>query len=116
SPITRDRQEQRVRTTGVAGGRSPSQPIGDAMRFLVLGPLGVVDGNTDLTPTAPKVREVLALLLLRHNRLVPTSSIIDELWPENPPASAMQTLQTYIYKIRKSLTRREDGDDLLITK
>lgn len=86
------------------------------MRFLVLGPLGVVDGNTDLTPTAPKVREVLALLLLRHNRLVPTSTIIDELWPENPPASAMQTLQTYIYKIRKSLTRREDGDDLLITK
>ncbi|SDQ35607.1 AfsR/SARP family transcriptional regulator [Thermostaphylospora chromogena] len=86
------------------------------MRFLVLGPLGVVDGNTDLTPTAPKVREVLALLLLRHNRLVPTSTIIDELWPENPPASAMQTLQTYIYKIRKSLTRGGYGNDLLITK
>ncbi|MFE0155600.1 BTAD domain-containing putative transcriptional regulator [Nonomuraea sp. NPDC059007] len=81
------------------------------MKYLVLGPLGVFDEKFDLTPSAPKVREVLALLLLRHNQLVQTRTIIDELWPENPPASALSTLQTYVYKIRKNLVRNRLGGD-----
>ncbi|MCG5219148.1 AfsR/SARP family transcriptional regulator [Streptosporangium sp. KLBMP 9127] len=79
------------------------------MEFLLLGPLAVCDRGTELTPTPPKVREVLALLLLRNNQLVLMSELIDELWPDHPPTSAQSTLQTYIYKIRKIFTEGADG-------
>ncbi|MBB5957444.1 DNA-binding SARP family transcriptional activator [Saccharothrix tamanrassetensis] len=54
-----------------------------------------------MTPTAPKLRQVMAVLSVSANRLIRTDQLIDELWPERPPASAMTTLQTYVYKLRK---------------
>ncbi|ASO19678.1 DNA-binding SARP family transcriptional activator [Actinoalloteichus hoggarensis] len=74
-----------------------------AVRFNTLGPLEVLVDDQDLTPTAPKTRQVLALLVSRHNTLVHTSELVDELWGERPPSSALATLQTYIYKLRKLL-------------
>ncbi|MFC4587720.1 AfsR/SARP family transcriptional regulator [Sphaerisporangium corydalis] len=73
------------------------------MEFQVLGPLHVGDDTTDLTPSAAKVRAVLAMLVLRHNQIVSTRELIDELWGERPPATALPTLHTYVYKLRKML-------------
>ncbi|MBB6473965.1 AfsR/SARP family transcriptional regulator [Sphaerisporangium rubeum] len=76
------------------------------MEFRVLGSLQVVDGpgdDGDLTPSAAKVRAVLAMLVLRHNQIVSTRELIDELWGERPPATALATLHTYVYKLRKML-------------
>ncbi|WP_344921833.1 AfsR/SARP family transcriptional regulator [Streptosporangium oxazolinicum] len=75
-----------------------------AMRFCVLGTLKVLDGGREVTPTAPKLRQVLTFLLLRRNNIVQTAELIDELWGESPPISALSTLQTYIYKLRKILS------------
>lgn len=88
------------------------------MEFRVLGPLEIRDGDRELTPLAPKLREVLALLLLRRNQIVPIGALIDELWGEDPPRSAKSTLQTYIYKLRKIFhAAGEAGSGLtLITK
>ncbi|MGW6603275.1 BTAD domain-containing putative transcriptional regulator [Streptomyces sp. NPDC055036] len=61
-------------------------------------------------PTAPKLRQVISLLVLRRNALVKISEFIDEVWQENPPASVVTTLQTYIYKIRKILGRYGAGE------
>jgi DNA-binding SARP family transcriptional activator len=81
------------------------------MEYHVLGPLLVSS-----TPaahhepeavgqlTAPKPRQVLALLLLHGNLVVPVETLIAELWGVEPPASAQTTLQTYILKIRRMLT------------
>ena len=85
------------------------------MEFRLLGSLEVIEDGQDITPTAPKLREVLALLVLRNNQLVQIESLIDELWGENPPSSALSTLQTYIYKLRKILFDRAD-DSTLVTK
>lgn len=74
------------------------------MKFCVLGTLRVLDGGREVTPTAPKLRQVLTFLLLRRNNIVQTTELIDELWGENPPSSALSTLQTYIYKLRKILS------------
>ncbi|MFI1169805.1 AfsR/SARP family transcriptional regulator [Streptomyces sp. NPDC020801] len=82
------------------------------MDFRVLGPLEILERCRNIVPTAPKPRQVIALLLLRRNTLVQTSELIDELWEEEPPASAMTTLQTYVYKIRKILLRCDAGDIL----
>jgi DNA-binding SARP family transcriptional activator len=46
---------------------------------------------------------VLAHLLLRANQTVPASTLIDEVWGDEPPDSARNTLQTYISHLRKAL-------------
>ncbi|SFP83021.1 AfsR/SARP family transcriptional regulator [Amycolatopsis rubida] len=88
------------------------------MEFAVLGSLAVTEGGRTLTPSAPKVRQVLSLLLLRHNQLISTEDFINELWGYNPPSSAHSTLQTYIYKLRKLLVGNDvpGEDDLLLTR
>lgn len=70
-------------------------------QFKVLGTLEVTDGNRTSTPTPPKIRSVLALLLLRAGRIVSVDSLIEELWGPDPPRSAVTTVQTYIYHLRR---------------
>ncbi len=87
--------------------------------FSVLGPMEVVHAGRACTPSAPKVRQVLALLLVSANRLVLVDSIIRELWDDNPPKSALTTTQTYIYQIRNLIQRERlsgSGRELLLTK
>ncbi|MFE5814070.1 BTAD domain-containing putative transcriptional regulator [Streptomyces sp. NPDC056479] len=57
----------------------------------------------DVTPSAPKLRQVLALLVLNANSLVSVDQLCEELWEDRPPLSALTTLQTYIYQLRRRL-------------
>lgn len=91
------------------------------MRFRVLGPMEVRSAGPDvrvLTPRAAKVRVVLATLLVRVNEVVSVDSLIDELWGEHPPRTAMTTLQVYISQLRKMLRDADPqgGDELLLTR
>lgn len=81
------------------------------IRFQVLGPFQVLHNNRDCTPSASKSRQVLAMLLLRANQVVPTDALIEELWGEHPPRSAVNTAQTYIYQLRRMLQRLSAGTD-----
>jgi SARP family transcriptional regulator, regulator of embCAB operon len=67
----------------------------------ILGPLIVTIGGHDITPRAPKQRQVVGLLALNANRVVTISMFIDELWNGDAPKSAQTTLQTYVMNIRK---------------
>ncbi|MEU7834259.1 BTAD domain-containing putative transcriptional regulator [Nonomuraea sp. NPDC049129] len=71
-----------------------------------------------LTPSALKQRTVLALLVTHRNRVVPVSTLIEEIWGESPPKSAVTTLQTYVYQVRKlfAVHAGQHADDILITK
>ncbi|MET8771930.1 AfsR/SARP family transcriptional regulator [Streptomyces sp. NPDC004658] len=82
-------------------------------QYRVLGPFSVAVDGEPRTPSAAKVRQVLALLLLRANQVVRQDSIIEELWGDRPPRSAVTTTQTYIYQIRRLLhpARRAAHDD-----
>jgi SARP family transcriptional regulator, regulator of embCAB operon len=73
------------------------------MECRVLGPLDVRCGGARGDLTAPKPRKVLALLLIHANRVVPVDSLATELWDDEPPASALTTLQTYILQLRRRL-------------
>src|SRR4029453_6550481 len=73
------------------------------MEFLILGPLEVSDDGRKFALGGPKQRAVLAHLILRANRLVAADLLIDGLWGEEPPESARNTLQTYVYRLRKVL-------------
>src|SRR4029453_8444820 len=81
------------------------------MDFRILGPLQVVGDDGPLRLGGPKQHAVLAHLILRPNRIVPAGLLIDELWGDGPPETAKNTLQTYVYRLRKVLgdTRIEAG-------
>jgi DNA-binding SARP family transcriptional activator len=88
----------------------------------VLGPLSVQIGSRSCTPTAPKMRNVLAALIVHADQVVPVSSLMKELWGDNPPVSGLTTLQTYILNLRKLFatatqrTSSEISSDFLVTK
>ncbi|NGO67603.1 AfsR/SARP family transcriptional regulator [Streptomyces boncukensis] len=73
------------------------------MEFKLLGPLEVTYERHLCTPHAPKVKKVLALLLLRANHVVGLDAFIEELWGDKSPNTAITTTQTYVYHLRKAL-------------
>jgi DNA-binding SARP family transcriptional activator len=75
--------------------------------FKLLGPMEISGPSGPNTPTAPKQRQVLAMLLLNANQVVRADQLIDELWEHRPPASALSTLQSYIYHLRRLLCPAE---------
>jgi DNA-binding SARP family transcriptional activator len=89
-------------------------------RFNILGNLEVVHDGRSVTPSPPKVRNVLALLVVRANQVVHPDSLIEELWCQAPPKSAITTLQTYIYHLRKIFAAGRlttpNGEELLVTR
>ncbi|MER5835712.1 BTAD domain-containing putative transcriptional regulator [Streptomyces sp. NPDC002130] len=69
----------------------------------LLGSMRIRRNGEDVTPSAPKLRQVLALLVLNANSLVSVDQLCEELWEDHPPLSALTTLQTYIYQLRRRL-------------
>ncbi|WP_119726847.1 AfsR/SARP family transcriptional regulator [Thermomonospora amylolytica] len=86
------------------------------MQISVLGPFEIRDDGRDLTPTAPRVRAVLAVLAMSPNRVVPAETLVDELWDGAPPAGASSTLQTYVYQLRKLLRKGTGRPDPIATR
>ena len=81
------------------------------MEFRLLGPLEVVDGDRLLALGGVKPRSLLALLLLHANEVVSTDRLIDELWGDEPPATAAKSVQVHVSRLRKEL-----GEDRLLTR
>lgn len=73
------------------------------MEIRILGPLSVRSAGGEAAPTAPKPRQVLALLAARPNEVVSTDALVDELWESDPPATAVTVVQTYIVLLRRTL-------------
>ncbi|MEX2405916.1 MAG: AfsR/SARP family transcriptional regulator, partial [Actinomycetota bacterium] len=73
------------------------------VQLRILGPLEVTQGNGPIPLGGPKQRAVLAHLLLRANHLVPTETLIDEVWGEEPPEAVRNSLQSYASHLRKAL-------------
>ena len=89
------------------------------VQFKVLGTLEVLNGERICTPTPPKVRRVLSVLVMTANRIVHMDALIDELWGANPPKSAVTTVQTYICHLRRVFEKENlctTHGDLLYTR
>ncbi|WP_406445218.1 AfsR/SARP family transcriptional regulator [Streptomyces sp. NBC_00631] len=67
----------------------------------LLGALNVRENGVSIAPTAPKPRQVLALLALRADQVVSVPTLIEEVWAGTPPRSARTTLQTYVLQLRE---------------
>ena len=89
------------------------EPFG-AARFRILGPLEVRAGEGWTKIGAAKQRSVLATLLLRPGEPVSTDVLIDEVWPEKPPAKAANLLSVYVHHLRKRIG--DAGGRVLVTR
>src|SRR6266545_2768525 len=85
------------------------------MQFRLLGPVEVEDGGRPLVLGSAKQRALLAILLLHANEVVSRDRLIDELWGEQPPASAPHSLEVYVSRLRKTL-QPDGGERLLVTR
>jgi DNA-binding SARP family transcriptional activator len=73
------------------------------MEFRILGPVEARADGGPIDLGRPKQRALLAALLLRSGEAVARDSLVDALWGEEPPASAVQSLQVYVSGLRKAL-------------
>ena len=73
------------------------------MDYRILGPLEVVVGDRPLELGGEKQRALLAILLLHANEPVSADRLIDGIWGEQLPPTALKTLQGYISRVRKVL-------------
>jgi len=80
------------------------------MKYYVLGPLKVAATNDDqIIIRAKRIRTVLAILLLHPSVIVSMDRMIDGVWPDEPPQSAVENIRTYIWHLRSLL--HEAGSD-----
>ena len=86
------------------------------LEFRILGPLVVrVDGDAVHTG-GPKQRGVLALLLLRANRVVARERLIEELFADQSPNSAEHALHNHVSRLRKLLSAAPLDEPRLVAR
>ncbi len=71
--------------------------------FSVLGQVAASIDGSQVDLGAPKMRSVLALLLMHRGNMVSVDRLADSLWPDDPPATAANTLQSYVSHLRRRL-------------
>lgn len=74
------------------------------MRFSLLGPLVVADGaGGRVTVPGPRLRVLLAALLLHANIPVPAAELAEMVWDGCPSAGAVATLRSYVRRLRAAV-------------
>jgi predicted ATPase/DNA-binding SARP family transcriptional activator len=82
----------------------PGDDAGDVELFVrVLGPLEVWRNGAVVPIGGPKARLTLAVLLAHRSSVVSTDRLIDALWGNDPPPSAIATIQSNVSRLRKAL-------------
>ena len=73
------------------------------MEFRLLGPLEARERGRPVELGTPRVRTLLAALLLQANRVVSVDELVDRLWGAYPPANPRRTVQTNVARLRLAL-------------
>ncbi|WP_243869928.1 AfsR/SARP family transcriptional regulator [Streptomyces liangshanensis] len=73
------------------------------MRFTVLGPVRAWRHGTELELGPPKQRALLALLLTQAGQPVAVHEILDVLWGQDPPDSAVNVVHRHVGALRRLL-------------
>src|SRR5918997_7113676 len=81
------------------------------MEFRILGPLEVIDGTTPVALGGRKQRALIARLVLDANRTVAVDRLVDDLWGDDVPDTAVKMVQIAVSRLRKVLPA-----DVLVTR
>ncbi len=99
------------RSTARRRERPAERPPG--LRIDILGPLVAWRDGALVALGPARQRAVLGLLAVHAGASVPREAIVDMLWGERPPASAIAEVQRYVSRLRKTL--RGTGPAELVT-
>jgi predicted ATPase/DNA-binding SARP family transcriptional activator len=70
----------------------------------LLGSLEVVDDSgTAVVVSGAKLRALLAILALRAGQVVSADRLVSDLWGDEPPAAAINSLQVLVSKLRRAM-------------
>ncbi|MEU8631845.1 BTAD domain-containing putative transcriptional regulator [Amycolatopsis sp. NPDC048633] len=73
------------------------------MRFRILGTLEVRAYGDRVSLASPRQQRALAVLLLNPNSVVPVERMIDALWEDEPPATAVKQVRNCVSALRSRL-------------
>nr|WP_300052222.1 BTAD domain-containing putative transcriptional regulator [uncultured Nocardioides sp.] len=86
-----------------AAGRGESRASSDPVRLSILGPLRVWRDGVELGTGPRQQAYLLALLLARAGRPTGTDELVDLIWEEDAPASAVNVIHRYVGTLRRLL-------------
>ena len=81
----------------MASGRSRGLDI------RLLGPITAERDGEPVSLGGPRQRAVLARLALVVGQVVTVDRLVDDVWAGDPPATAVNTLQSYVSLLRRAL-------------
>ncbi|MFW6690670.1 BTAD domain-containing putative transcriptional regulator [Streptomyces sp. MAR4 CNX-425] len=84
------------------------------VQFSVLGPVRLHRQGVEAGAGQPRQCAVLASLLLRAGRPVSLSKLVEDVWGDEAPASAVGSVRTYVYRLRQALGQQCDSSVRLI--
>ena len=102
----------RARTVGHAPARRDDHAVDRGVN--VLGPIELIVEGAVVEFTSPRLRQLLALLVVHANAVVSTDRLIDVMWPDDSEAQAVRTLRTNVWRLRNLLG--PDADTTLLTR
>ncbi|MFD8996255.1 AfsR/SARP family transcriptional regulator [Streptomyces abikoensis] len=77
------------------------------LNFRILGAIEIGSPVGSLRPKGALQRSLLMAFLANASKLVPTQTLIDELWDCNPPERVENALQAHVSRLRRQLTALE---------
>ncbi|MET8089586.1 BTAD domain-containing putative transcriptional regulator [Micromonospora sp. NPDC005220] len=84
------------------------------MEIQLLGGLSVQLLARELDLGTPKQQAVFAMLAVQPGQLVTLNDLIDELWPDGPPRSAVANVRTYAANLRRTFEACESGRGVIV--
>jgi DNA-binding SARP family transcriptional activator len=81
----------------------------------VLGTLQLVYGDHELRVGGARQRSVLALLALRHDRIVSVDALVSTVWGDDPPTTSRTQIAICVAALRKLLKSAGCSDDVITT-
>lgn len=106
-----------VRTTGssavisVAGSEPTADPVPGSFQVLMLGPLEVWRGPMPVGLGSPRQQALLSMLALRANQVVGREALLETLWENEPPPTAVTMIQSAVSRLRRALAPARADDD-----
>ncbi|QNP72966.1 tetratricopeptide repeat protein [Streptomyces roseirectus] len=88
------------------------------MAVLYVSLLGFLEVRRDSTPLDlgnPQQQALFTALLLRRGRTASAADLMESIWGEEIPASALTTLRTYAWRLRKILETNSKSPEFLVS-
>jgi DNA-binding SARP family transcriptional activator len=74
-------------------------------QFRVLGPLEVAHPGGSLTVAGARQQTLLTMLLLHANQVVPVSRLVEAIWDDMPPSTALAQVRICVCRLRRAFDR-----------